>query len=389
MSNLGSVKKRFDACLFDWFSGPRLIAPIKDTFTIMRLIDVIAYQKKRIRSPWVWTPILALACLSTFGSIPSILSRNPEFLAPMLVAIALGSLGVAGLYIWLSPAPWFWTGTRARHAPLWRGAFQSLSFNVLFLGFVFGLQLVLLRKVPDVPGLNRGIRITNIGVQMLFHAVGSAVLGYFITLFERTRLVKEETEKKLREAHWVLLRGQLSPHVLFNSLNGLAELVHVDPDAAEKGILDLADLYRALLDHGSRPSAPLLDERNLVERYLSVENIRLAERLRLTWEWDAALETLETPPFLIQPLVENAIKHGIAPSPKGGELRIRLFAEGAWLVIRVENTGNALPLLLGNGVGVSNLEGRLFLAYGGGAKLRLYSENAWTLAEIRIQRELL
>lgn len=355
----------------------------------MRLIDVIAYQKKRIRSPWVWIPIVALACLSTFGSIPGILSRNPEHLVIQLVAGALGSVTVAGLYIWLSPAPWFWTGTRARHAPLWRGAFQALTFNVLYLVFAFGLQLFLLRKIPVSSGMGRSVQFANIGVQVLFHGVGSAILGYFITLFERTRMIKEETEKKLREAHWVLLRGQLSPHVLFNSLNGLAELVHLDPDAAEKGILDLADLYRSLLDHGSRPSAPLMDERKLVERYLSVENIRLAERLKLTWEWDECLAALEAPPFLIQPLVENAIKHGIAPSREGGELRIRLFQEGAWLTIRVENTGNTLPLLLGNGVGVSNLEARLFLAYGEGAKLRLYSENQWTLAEIRIQRELL
>ena len=208
--------------------------------------------------------------------------------------------------------------------------------------------------------------------------------GYAITHWERTRILKQETEKRLREAHWVLLRGQLSPHALFNALNGLAELVHTDPPAAERGILDLASLYRALLDHGSRPSAPLRDERSLVSRYLAVESMRLGKRLEVRWAWDESLEDLETPPFLVQPMVENAIKHGIAPSLTGGELDIALAREGDDLVLRVANTGKALPLLLGSGVGVGNLEARLYLAYGEGASFRLSTEGERTLAEVRI-----
>jgi len=231
----------------------------------------------------------------------------------------------------------------------------------------------------------RALGSLNMGFFMVCPA--AMLAGYSITVWERTRYARHEAERRLREAQWVLLRGQLSPHVLFNALNGLAELVHIDPVAAERGILNLSDLYRTLLAHGSRPAAPLREERVLVERYLELETMRLGERLHVRWAWDGAFDDLEMPPFLVQPLVENALKHGINPSTSGGELAISLRAEGPDLVIQVRNTGRPLPLMLGNGVGVANLEARLGLAYAKAATLRLFTEDGWTIGEIRIDLE--
>ncbi|HET8901659.1 MAG TPA: histidine kinase [Holophagaceae bacterium] len=188
--------------------------------------------------------------------------------------------------------------------------------------------------------------------------------------------------EQLQEAQWILLRGQLSPHVLFNALNGLAELVHQDPKAAEAALLDLAGLYRALLDHGDKVRAPLGDERRLLERYLGVEGMRLGPRLKVGWEWDPGLDRTEAPPFLLQPLVENAIKHGVSTSLEGGELRIEARRQLYGTVLRVANTGQPLRLVLGQGVGLANLEARLRLAYKGRAAFRLFEEGAWTVAEI-------
>lgn len=348
----------------------------------MRLHEVIAYERARIRNPWILLPMLGFGTLLALVSL-GMLSLQPQGPGPFGVWSALvGSFGLPALVIWLSPAPWLWTRGRASHAPFLRGAVQSGVFATVFLLAVGGAQifLAMFEKEKASPTL----AMAAMGSVLAIWVPATMLAGYFITLWERTRIIKEETEKKLREAHWVLLRGQLSPHALFNALNGLAELVHIDPVLAEKGILDLASLYRALLDHGSRPAAPLRDERVLVQRYLSVESMRLGQRLDVQWHWDETLEDLETPPFLVQPMVENAIKHGIAPSLNGGDLSITLAREGDDVVLRVTNSGKPLPLLLGNGVGVGNLEARLFLAYGEHATFRLWGEGERTLAEIQI-----
>lgn len=349
----------------------------------MRLQDVIAYEKARIRSPWVWSLVLGFGVLLTLVSAGAMAFVPGKHHPIHLVSALLGSFGLPVLMLWLAPAPWLWTRGRATHAPFFRGLVQSGAFAAVYI-LVLGGLLILLSAIAQAEG-GQPLAPLALGSALAIWVPASMLAGFFITLWERTRLIKAETEKRLREAHWVLLRGQLSPHALFNALNGLAELVHTDPVAAEKGILDLASLYRALLDHGSKPSASLRDERTLVSRYLAVESMRLGQRLDVRWSWDESLELFETPPFLLQPMVENAIKHGIAPSLVGGALDIALHRDGDDLVLRVGNSGKPLPLLLGNGVGVGNLEARIFLAYGDHARFRLWGEGDRTVAEVRIE----
>ncbi len=348
----------------------------------MRFQELIAYEKARLRHPWIWMPVLGFGMLLTLVSAGTMALVPGSYHPTTLLSALLAAFALPVLILWLSPVPWMWTRGRATHAPFLRGMVQSGLFAAAFILLVGALQLLLGTFTKS--NASRPLALLALGSALAIWVPTAMLAGYFITLWERTRMLKEETEKKLREAHWVLLRGQLSPHALFNALNGLAELVHTDPPAAERGILDLASLYRALLDHGSRPSAPLQDERTLVSRYLAVESMRLGQRLDVKWAWDESLEALETPPFLVQPMVENAIKHGIAPSISGGDLEITLAREGDDLVLRVVNSGRPLPLLLGNGVGVGNLEARLFLAYGDHASFRLWGEEDHTLAEVRI-----
>lgn len=327
--------------------------------------------------------MVGLGFLLFLGTMPVLISQKVGFRwMPMVLSSAVGGFGLSALYVWLSPSPWLWTGSRASHARFLRGILNATLFNGACVAVVSLLQGLFLwqSRVP----VSLDLFARTVLSALLIHVPGAAALGYFITLWERTRFVKEETEKKLREAHWVLLRGQLSPHVLFNALNGLAELVRLDPLRAEQAILDLADLYRALLDHGSRQWTPLREERRLVTRFLALEGMRLGERLQPEWDWDEALEEYLTPPFLIQPMVENAIKHGISPNPTGGFVRMGLCREGEHLVITVANGGRPMPLVLGSGVGVGNLEARLFLAFGEAARFTLHGQDQVTTAEIRI-----
>ncbi len=357
----------------------------------MRFQDVIAYEQRRIRNPRVWIPTLGLGTAlvagtwiaQDWGSVGR--SLNSLEILSVLLATVLGGYGMAALYLWWSPAPWLWTQGRATHAPFLRGVLQAVAFNTVCIFAIALLQWFLQWSLsathPKGPWFQRVLGALAV------HGTGAAMVGYFITLWERTNLVREETEKRLREAHWVLLRGQLSPHVLFNALNGLAELVRIDPVRAEQVVLDLSDLYRALLDHGSKPWTPLREEKRLVTRYLAVEQMRLGDRLRVEWQWDASLEELEAPPFLLQPLVENALKHGINPAPEGGEIGIGLARLGNEVVLWVANTGRPLPLVLGQGVGVANLEARLYLAFGSRARFRLHHNGTYTTAEISVDQE--
>jgi hypothetical protein len=355
----------------------------------MKASDLADLTGRQLRSPtthWVVLAFASVFALLKLSSYAALKWYHPAawasaLITPLLIAL---SYGVAAQW------PWFWTGDGRLRAPWGRGLAQALVFNtglvLLLVAIDYGLlSLAGIRSVPvEGSGIHLGFR-TALKINLLFGVPMLTIVGVLVMLGQITRMEKDEAEAKAKEAQWVLLRGQLSPHVLFNSLNGLAELVRLDPIAAEQGLLDLAALYRSLLDHGSRPSAPLADEKALVERYLAVEQVRLADRLKVTWSWNPVLDHLAAPPFMLQPLVENALKHGIAPNPGGGELRIALEPDLYGFTLKVSNTGRALPLVPGEGIGLRNLEARLRLAFGDAGALRLATEGPWTVAEIRVR----
>ncbi len=352
----------------------------------MKLTWLLAHQKKRLHSRWVWVSVFVFGLPLFMMKLTLLMPQAPWSVAAWASTVFTPFL-FSGLYVWASPIPWMWTGEGRDFAPFFRGAFQSVVF-------AFGAALVLAQLDALLIWLARAHGIQGVGfagnaaAQLLVLITSLPILGYFLAQHAKTEHDKIEAERHAREAEWILLRGQLSPHVLFNALNGLAELVRVDALAAEQVILDLADLYRALTRHGSRAMAPLGDERAMLERYLSVERMRMGNRIKIAWDWDESLDPIETPPFLLQPSVENALKHGIGPSTKGGELYIAGLREGNVIVLRVANNGAPLPPVPGEGVGVKNLIARLKLAYGDAASYRLYSQGIWTLAEIRIDTDV-
>ena len=338
--------------------------------------------------PWV----IVLSFSALFSAFQFVLAPpTVHFQAPSALANALlMPFLVCFSYGFLSPLPWRWTGDDRLRAPLRRGLPQALLFNAGVVVLLSVLGWLLVRNTglkAEVLGAGPGSRfpfLRFMALQLFIGAPLMTIIGSIISAGESTAEEKATAEVRLEEAQWVLLRGQLSPHVLFNSLNGLAELVRQDPVAAEQAILDLSELYRALLRHGDRMKAPLGEERRLVQRYLAVETLRLGTRLRVSWDWDGALDPVEAPPFLLQPLVENALKHGLATHLAGGELAISLRRVGSGLHLRVANTGRPLALVLGVGVGLRNLEARLKLAYGAAASFHLGSEGPWSVAAIRL-----
>ena len=158
------------------------------------------------------------------------------------------------------------------------------------------------------------------------------------------------------------LQARIRPHFLFNTLNSAIALVRAEPAKAESLLEDLSDLFRhALMEQGE--FVTLADEIALARRYLAIEQVRFGERIQVEWALDANAAAARLPPLLLQPLVENAVKHGVEPSPDGAQIRISTQRRGSRVIIKVTNTVPAGHGERGNGVALDNVRARLRLLH--------------------------
>lgn len=170
------------------------------------------------------------------------------------------------------------------------------------------------------------------------------------------------------------LQARIRPHFLFNSMNMIATLVRRDPEIAERAVLDLSDLFRAALGAGNAPST-LADEIALAEQYLAIEQLRLGDRLKVSWVKREPLPwSLPMPRLVLQPLLENAVLHGISQLPEGGLVEIRLGADAQRLSIRVRNpapdvTRAGARTVTGSGHAQRSIGSRLEYAFGARARM--------------------
>ena len=193
-----------------------------------------------------------------------------------------------------------------------------------------------------------------------------------------TRLAAEAQalEGHLARAQLDALRLQLDPHVLFNTLNTIAGLVRSDqPDRAVRMIARVADLLRFTLDRSTAAEAPLADELEHVGLYLDVERVRFGDRLHVVLDVDPAVGAALVPSLVVQPLVENAVRHGLAPRPDGGTVWVSARRVDNRLVVAVEDDGVGLaevcPVEASSGIGLRNTRERLRRLYGVGGSLEL------------------
>jgi signal transduction histidine kinase len=194
-----------------------------------------------------------------------------------------------------------------------------------------------------------------------------------------------ELESLLHQAQLQALRSQLNPHFLFNALHSIAELVHANPALAEKLIVRLGELLRQVLQSSTLQEVPLADELDFIRGYIDIEQMRLGERLRVEWVVPPELLAAQVPSLILQPLVENAIQHGIAPASKPGVLTISARREDQSLVLEIRDTGPGVVKTMGRGLGIglSNTSARLQRLYGGRQKLELVGEDG-LLVTVRI-----
>jgi two-component system LytT family sensor kinase len=197
-------------------------------------------------------------------------------------------------------------------------------------------------------------------------------------------LRRQEMNQLVSQAELRALQSQINPHFLFNALNTLYGTIPREASGPRRMVLNLAEIFRYFLQ-SERTFVPLAQEMQIVRAYLEIEQLRLGDRLKVEFHMDDAALDVPVPVLSVQPLVENAIKHGIAQSADAGYVHVRIELRGEQLCIAVENSSNqAITEAAGAGVGLQNVRRRLEICYGPGATLRLAPDPQKTTAEICI-----
>ncbi len=211
----------------------------------------------------------------------------------------------------------------------------------------------------------------------------TAVVYYIIRYFQN--LQKKEQEKselalKNKEMQLALLKSQINPHFLFNTLNSISTLIALNKEKARKVITQLSDVFRYALDSHSGELVKLGSELAFIENYIKIQQVRFGERLKYIVEMDRGCENLDVPPMILQPLVENSVKYGIGPKDEGGTIKliIQKTDKGTYFEVTDDGLGkNASKVLDGksSGVGLKNSDKRLQSIFGKQSALRIIPRN--------------
>lgn len=322
-----------------------------------------AYWLCQILGWTAWT----LANGMVYGSYSN--NHQPNRMAATVWFGAAGFVGSHLLRLWIRRAGWVRLHLLAGAARALGGAIVT-SVGVTFASLLAMIYLFHLLTWEAT-------KLTGYLVNILFW---TAVFSLWLALYfgahyfarsRRAELQALQLDLTAREASFLALRAQLNPHFLFNCLNSIRALIAEDPPRAQQAVTMLSSLLRYTLQSGERPDVPLSEELGMVEEYLALELIRFEDRLRVERDIAPAALPARIPPMLLQTLVENALKHGIAQQTQGGTVRIAAALTGGLLRLSVTNPGALRPQAGSAGIGIQNARRRLALRFGERARLDL------------------
>ncbi len=267
-----------------------------------------------------------------------------------------------------------------------------LAPGVLVVGFIQSFLVVAVSLALE-PGSNTFVRDPGAMLALWVSVIGATsiwtILYVALTAQRRSREKAVHLQLAVSEAELRALEAQVDPHFLFNCLNSIRGLVVENPALAQDMITRFANILRYNLHRDMRHTVPLASEVEVVLDYLALESVRLEERLRIDMTIEPAAAEVPIPPMLLQSLVENAVKHGIAPLAAGGDLVIRARLDGDDLLLEVGNPGKMTePRPDGAGVGLANARERLRILYGDRASLRLENRDGRVAATVLVPRAL-
>jgi two-component system, LytTR family, sensor kinase len=332
------------------------------------------------RQPVAWMLVVASWTLVGLGYFTSLLSEQTAVGSapvpwPRLLALALGTswiwAGLTPLVLRLTRSASFAPGQRAHGFLIYAAA------GALFFLLSGALEWLLGMATGTATWGQFWTTLTTECVETrLLAFLAIVALGWsarYFALYRTRHLHASDLETRLAKTHLQVLKTQLQPHFLFNTLNAIAELVHTDPEAADQMITRLGRLLRLSLDHASHQVVPLRQEADFLRVYVDIEQVRFLDRLQVVW--DLSPETLDAavPTLLWQPVLENAIRHGVTPLAGRGLIVIASRREQEDLVLEIRDNGRGLPPggVPREGVGLRNVRERLDQLYGGRARFTL------------------
>ncbi len=283
-----------------------------------------------------------------------------------LMTLFVTVIALIGLLLLRLAAPYI-----NRLAPMWGSATILL---VLLVAIAIGIEALLfgLYYLKLIPTRWPDWHLSALVRSLLIGAIiGGFGLRYMILAHRSEKDAKSEQESRMQA-----LQSRIRPHFLFNSMNSIASLTRSDPARAEAALQDLADLFRVLLAD-ARKLVPISAEREISRQYLEIEKLRLGDRLKIAWNVNNVPRSAMIPALTLQPLLENAIYHGIEPRFSGGTVKIELWGEGETLNVMITNP---LPEVRkqdhhrGNKIAMDNIRQRLTSHFGAAATMQSFEE---------------
>jgi two-component system sensor histidine kinase AlgZ len=306
--------------------------------------------------------LLIVNILATMAAI--LLSKDVANFLPLLAQLSalvqpVLLLSMLGLYL-LQPI--------FNKLNYWQGVALIIAVEIGFtwLVFTFVNQLLSFASQPEI---FRACLLT---------AIVSAIVLYYFNLQTRAY------SPAIAEARLQALQARIRPHFLFNSINAVLSLIRSQPKRAETALEDMADLFRVLMSE-NRDLVPLAEEISLCHKYLDLEKLRLEERLKISWQIEDMPSDAMIPPLILQPLLENAVYHGVEPMPDGGEIVVHIYTKLKELHINISNPyAPQNDKHTGNKMAMKNIKERLNLHFDLESSLKTETKNNRYFVHIRI-----
>jgi two-component system, LytTR family, sensor histidine kinase AlgZ len=298
--------------------------------------------------------VMAAILLShQFNEFFPLLAQVSALVQPVLL---LSMLGLYGLYPII------------KQLQYWQGVVAILLLELAFISLVY-LLINRLFGIESVAEIYRAYLLT---------AIVTAIVLYYFYLQERAY------SPAIAEARLQALQARIRPHFLFNSINAVLSLIRKQPKRAEKALEDMSDLFRVLMSE-NRDLVPLAQEISLCQQYLDLEKLRLEERLQITWQIDDMPSDAMIPPLILQPLLENAVYHGIEPMPEGGEIVVKIYTKLRELHLIISNPyAQKNDHHSGNKMALKNIKERLKLHFDLESSVKTEAKNNRYEVQIRI-----
>jgi two-component system, LytTR family, sensor kinase len=317
-------------------------------------------------------------------SLPAMLHR--EFLTlPFFLGVAV----ISGLYGRAVEPEEVWSFSPFVDLSIYRWIRRNLrkprfDRQVLLLILIVGMEMVRMWLARIYPGRLFALESSNFAVRVCIWVCPAVVVAIPLKIWNASRIeIKLKEQKRLvLEARFDALQRQINPHFLFNTLNSISSLIRFRPEMAREMIVQLSNILRALLkDHDAY--VPFREELTFTDDYLGIEVVRFgAEKLRVVKEIDPTTLELLVPCMLLQPLIENSIKHGLEPRLQGGTITLRSRIQGSKMIVEVEDDGIGMAegrarevgfVSRGAGIGMRNVRERLEVLYGNNARFEVFS----------------